>query len=547
MRYLKPFFEKFESKKLSGVINFISKESRVKFLDDVKKICGLIDYPISNLSDDNFQYLRFRDAYKLQDPTAEENGNKCPHCKGLGKTKRPWGKEGQRGFHFRELTCKFCNGTGVGKIKKADPPPTNLKFWFNTEGKYLGITRFVKTERTISTKSVTVSDNKKKKISDWEKIGPINYKELNHLDDMYIKMLDTDTDKWKWIISKMWIEGDYRYSVHNANFEGDEPENPGWEKYGKNCWGLSDNDHDFDHMVYKLTSKGAKEENKTKGELDPDYFNIPVDVNLNRSNIDAKNLTRDAEFSLILNIKNLESSEYNNVSLIKKSRLDSKSDALAYKKDDDIRKENIENYISKLSSYDPDGSLNQIKSLIPRFFGWNHPTFFLFYGINFESIMKIIESLFALRNGVNNASIVANIKSIIISSYKETSKRYATIVENFQKCKKLAMDESREDVLQFLKKYEDLNKCIVAYLGKDITRISDIEVTERKIKNVKEILKSTRYALSGDIRSFLNHLTTKEDGKCKSYDKAKQYLDIQGNKEKLIGDMDIIIETISSL
>lgn len=95
MKYLK-VFEGFESLKLSKVFKYIKKESRSKFSVDLRNICK--DYPLSELSDDKFQYMKFTDAYKLMD-----------------KDNRKY-----------------------------------LKFWFSLDGSYIGITKFIPTPYNIS-------------------------------------------------------------------------------------------------------------------------------------------------------------------------------------------------------------------------------------------------------------------------------------------------------------------------------------------------------------------------------------------------------------
>lgn len=522
MIHLKPFLEKFESYRLSEIIKYISKIDREKFLNDLKKICSVIDYPISELSDDMFEYLKFKDAYNLQDPVVEKQEDKCEKCNGTGKEKKPWGKEGQKGFHYRNVNCKSCGSTGIKKKTDNKPNhiPTYLKFWFNTNRQYIGITKF---------SDDVFPSIKNSKISDWEKSKLIKYTEASNLDKVYVS-LDT------WVMGTMLIVNGYRYLIHNdPKFQGNTPNNTTWRKYGKYSYYLTY------QSLHILTPK-LKYSSKS-----PDIFNCPVDSNLDTIEINAREYLNDAEFSLVLNLEKLKSSDHKKVGQIRQSRIDSKSGALHYKKDDEIRKENIDNYISKLSSYDPKGSLNQIKSIIPRFFGWNHPTFFLFYGINSVTLSHIISKLFQIHRGYSEIkTCIEDIKKLIISAYKETSDRYPIIVENIKKCKIQARSEDRKDILEFIDKYEELNKAIVFYLGRDINKIADLESTERKIKSIQDTLKNERYMLV-HAKTFLNHLSTKSDPNHPtrdSYLKIKQFIDTNG-KDRLLEDMDIITGSIS--
>lgn len=555
MKYLKPFFEKFESSKLSGVVNYISKSSRSKFLDDLKKICGVLDYPISELSDDKFEYLRFREAYNLQDPVKEIEEGKCQNCEGSGTYKKPWGKEGQKGFHYRNLACKDCDGTGIEKIKSAKPlpKPIYLKFWFNTNGEYIGITRFTdKKVSLVNPVKKTSVKKKKDKLTDWEKSEKsVSYNEIGHLEKVYMKFHDPDGgNNHEWVIGTMFVEDGDRYFIsNNPNMDGDpigfgNGRYEDWTKYGDYCYSLEYGD--FDDLVFRLTPK-LKSDNPTSVDVpNPDIFNISINSNLSPIGEEAKEFLKDAEFSLVLDLESLKSSNYKKMSNIKTDRMKSRENSLADRKDEDIRKQNIDKYLSKLSSYDPKGDLNQIKTLIPRFFGWSHPTFFLYYNINSQNLSNIINKLFVVFRGEPIENIISEIKAIIVASYLDTSKRYPIVVENIQKCKNLAKSNNREDVSEFISKYENLNRTIISYLGKDITKISDLESVEIKLKNIREILTSERYSLK-KARSFLNHLSTPEDSKtCTSYTKISQYLSTD-DKDRLMQDMDLINDAISSL
>lgn len=547
MKYLISIFEKFESQKLSGVVNYISKAHRKKFLDDIKKICGVLDYPISNLSDDKFDYLRFKDAYNLQDPKkTEEDKTKCTTCAGSGKIKKPWGKEGQKGFHYRDILCKDCGGTGERKEKpNSEPTPIYLKFWFNTNGEYLGITRYTNKKPAVA---AVKGKKKSKKVDKWKKVGPVQYTEIEHLQKMYIELNDI------WTVSTMWRDEDGDlFAIHdNDAAEGDFPSDEGWQDLGQFSFLLGGGDNG--DTAYRLVPKtDADKEKEDKNEEDPnaappdpDVFNIAIDATLKPTSKYVKDLIKDAEFSLVLNLDLLKSSEYQKASKIKKDRTESKEGSLHGRKEDDIRKENIDRYISKLSSYDPKGDLNQIKTIIPRFFGWNHPIFFLYFGINYNNLSSIISNLFRIHRGEPIEQLVKGIKDVIISSYSETSRRYPIIVENIQKCKKLSRNEKRNDIIEFIDGYENINKAINDYLGKDISKISDLESTERKLKTVRELLKSTRYYLM-NLDSFFNNLSKKDiDNTCSSYENIKRFMDTN-DKNRLIADVNLIYEAILSL
>ena len=61
LKYIK-LFEAFDSDRLSKTLNFIDKDSKKKFLTDLKNVCNSIDFPYSEISDEYIDYLPFKRA-----------------------------------------------------------------------------------------------------------------------------------------------------------------------------------------------------------------------------------------------------------------------------------------------------------------------------------------------------------------------------------------------------------------------------------------------------------------------------------------------------
>lgn len=142
LKYIQ-LFEAFDSKVLGKTLGYIKDSNdREKFFNQIKKMCSSIDYPLSKLSDDYFEYLPFKKALKVAAMTGDEpceatSAREFPQyavegakCEG-GKIKRKWGAR------TRDVVCPVCNGTGV-KSKKSELKL--LKFWFTAEGKYVATT-----------------------------------------------------------------------------------------------------------------------------------------------------------------------------------------------------------------------------------------------------------------------------------------------------------------------------------------------------------------------------------------------------------------------
>jgi len=75
MRNLKfiKLFEAFKSEMLSKVLGYIDTKSKKNFLDSLQEIVRVIDFPVSELKNDYFEYLPFDLALrKSVDPNKSE-------------------------------------------------------------------------------------------------------------------------------------------------------------------------------------------------------------------------------------------------------------------------------------------------------------------------------------------------------------------------------------------------------------------------------------------------------------------------------------------
>jgi hypothetical protein len=184
MKYLK-LFEAFESQILGKTMKFLSPIGKQQFLSTLKNIANKIDFPMSQFSDDFFQYLPFKKALELninyEDEPCQaesfgviENGIKGEFCQ-EGKIKRNWGRG------TRMVVCPNCNGTGVQP--KSGNQLKWIKFWFDTKGDfitYTGVDGSVRKEQ--------VDDN----LENYKKVKVLvdltDFKSLKTGDKVYIKL-----------------------------------------------------------------------------------------------------------------------------------------------------------------------------------------------------------------------------------------------------------------------------------------------------------------------------------------------------------------------
>ena len=324
MKHLK-LFESFESNILSKTLKYLSKSSRNNFLNEVKRICGELDFPLSKLTDDYFEYLPFNSALKKVD--------------------------------------------GHNKI---------YKFWLNKEGDFLYET-LTDTDRIEVKKELET-------IGDYVGVGEIykNFNDLSTLSDRSkIIMIANNGIRDMEILGTLFIENGNYYCIHNnSSFDGSQPFGREWKQYGRFSWSLASRTafvsiqeaepakKSYDILKDYLRSNKTELSSKNIDEI-ADYFRKKIEEfekddnprekaakeTIEKFSLKSINYyfynkhTRDdktsnkkslagAEFAIIFNTGKLK--DYKKVSTIKSERDEMKSGAQSLKDPEDIRKSNIE-------------------------------------------------------------------------------------------------------------------------------------------------------------------------------------------------------------
>jgi hypothetical protein len=284
MKYIK-LFEAFQSIILSKTLGYLDKESKSKFLDHVKKICGEVDFPLSKLSDDYFQYLPFRKALEIIEPENEgliwkywlnTDGKLIEISKTDGKKSNPTAEENDilkvdNIYYDRDEYLKYVN------------PKSGDWIWF-----------------------------KKYSSAEW-RLGKVFRRPFE----------DEDHDDFIWFLN----------TYHDGSKpRGEDEFGNNWSDYGyKYSWGLYDDD-------FYAISKGIAKEKDDK--IDYKVYN-KVD---NKSIGDI-----DSQFAIVFRFDKLTGTEYKTGSKIKGERDESKSGSTALMDNEEIRKKNIEKRLLELS------------------------------------------------------------------------------------------------------------------------------------------------------------------------------------------------------
>lgn len=483
MKYIS-LFEKFESTQLSKVLRYISKADRSTFLSDIKKISIIEDIEMSKISDDMFTYTSYKEGIKIQ---SEVNKSQCTECQGEGKIKKPWGTEGNKGFHYRYLICKSCGGSGEIKSKYGNI--TDIKFWFNTDGKYLGKT-------CINGRYAPIDY----KFDLFTEIKPLNHEELIKLPTgTKIKIYIGYT-----IVATIFKDptNDRVYAVQNSRDGGSPGFSNLWNDYGKYCWRI-DSTNNYRNAVLLEPKPGINQ--------DPLSWNFGVELTskMSVSNTDVKEIVKNAEFCLILNLSKFYSLKSSPRSIIAQRRQNSRPPK---KTDNQIKSENIQKYMIQLSSrYKTSPEVGNISKIVPRLMGWSMSFYFILKDINLSTLSNIVDLYFSSfkrmeeidKEEISDDHVIneneSDIKHYLKDGYHRTSIYFQSLSESMKKLE----SESKNESLECINLLKELGKSINEnILKKKIETLSDLEIIMFNISNIKSMMQSRRYS----IRNFEGYL-----------------------------------------
>jgi hypothetical protein len=538
LKYIK-LFEAFDSVKLSRTLSYIKDDK--SFLSGLKRICSLYDFPISKLNDDLFEYLPYRKALARHEAISDipcdstsidnfgEMGISGESCDGTGKLKRKWGER------ERIVSCPGCNGTGVKQVKNA--PMKLLKFWFTKEGESVGITGVDGNIRNNS----ELSDN----IEDYIIGSNIPKRKLDEIDTGNYLMLNYKSyyNKYEDVICYVIRQNDSLYGIQNK-IDGHSPWGHNWENIAKYSFGIYKEEVS---NVRLLIPKDKKVDDYSLNVgVDVGYYNIRPEAR-----IDVKNLLKNANFALVLDLGKLEKMGYKKVSHIKKERTERKSGSKLELTDDLVRNKNIERYFDKLSkNLNISENAKDISRMLKKALGYKKNFFIIFGDAGIVGdikgiIEKYLEVLKAPKENKEEIEYYTNsLNNRVERRVKLSSERSKNINDNIMYIKSNIEVGSNEHKL--ILELEEISSIIYNNIFNklDLDSIEDMEVFLQKINSYKEVFSSYRYSIRHVYR--LCYLMI-DDNKESLFDELTDRYRIQDNIESILSEMDRVKKIIYKL
>ena len=527
-------FEAFESKILGKTLAYIKEPNdKEKFFDQIKRLCRSIDYPLSKMSDDYFEYLPFKSAIARAAMTGDEPceatsasefpgyevaGEKCTN----GKIKRKWGAR------TRDVVCPICGGSGI-KPKKSELKL--LKFWFTSEGKYVSTTLV---DGVIRAGRTATGGKFSTRLSDYTVGRSVN--DLSTLTGGEIAKMIIGSEE---IIAYIFKEGNRYYAIQDKK-SGSTPSGNAWRNYGRCSWALGRSEYSNMFILEPKVVKGKAEE-----EADPYTWNVGCNFSYGSINVnisaDVKSQIKDAHFAIVFDFGKLKKSEFIKVDTTKGEREESKKGSKLdpEQSDESIKKKNIERYVNLLSQkLDISADIANCNRLVTRSLG-HKSALYIVYGSNiYSNLGYIIDYYIKFMSATTDRDkkmyaeeISDRTNDLFKSGMRKADAATDVIKEVKQKLKDNNQDEKYFQVLDLLQQLSDAIYNNIKNF--QINDIEDLEVVAQKISSMRNVLKSDRYGLNRLFSYVVEYISSGRPGRTYDYLTDSYYLNPDDALEKL--------------
>jgi hypothetical protein len=244
----------------------------------------------------------------------------------------------------------------------------------------------------------------------------------------------------------------------------------------------------------------------------------------------------------------IKASGFKTKSLIKGEREESREGASALMKDDDIRKENLKRYIDKISkSVDLSNGFSDITKILPRIFGGRLALVYTFRARNFDDFNYIIDDIFKFMKSTTDSDKLrwsneaTGTLNDVYKSNISNNKRYNNHLEF---TRKEIERNNKSEYGKLLDKLMELSSKInTSILQKPVESLEDLELAYRKMKTLRDILRSDRYLIRR-LDYFFERFTS--DSTDRTYRYLVEYVD-ESDIDRYINDIDSLIKIVEKL
>lgn len=530
LKYLK-LFEAFESVKLTKTLGYIDNKSKERFIDYLKRLCKKYDFPLSQLSDEMFQYLPYSKALKVnvdkEDKPCQATSKSVfsrsyaiegEKCEG-GKIKRMWG--GRQ----RTVDCPHCGGSGIEPVKD---DIKLVKFWFSKDGNLINTTGC---DGSVKDSPKMSGSFESGEVISSHSTSRQKLQLVPHLTKVALK-----TGRRESVVQAILYKQRSEIFCIQDRYEGGTPSGNDWRKYGRFSWNVSGGDFDTITILNKIDT-----DEKEEKEINPLNYNYALNFSWGGISLDkwqdVENLIKDAHFSLVFDWGKVKAGGFKKVPEIRSEREELKSGSRLTVKDEDIRKANIDRYMRKIAEKsDLVKDIANVKSVVSRILGAQNSIYLIVghssYERKFSSlIVRYLEVLnYKERYGEESDElkyVISNLKSNIQSAYESVAIDVNDVRKCLDYCTTELKKEEKSEYLELIKELQEVSQMInQKIMSLPFDCIEDLEIVKSKVSFFRSLFISDTYGLD-NLRYFIDDALNGRE---------KRSLDRLVNEWRLTGD-----------
>ena len=527
-------FEAFESNALSKMMRFLSKKvdtnSKERFKDKLKRLITQFDIPIDKISDKDVKYLNRNQALKLR------NVDKVENDKGI-----------------------YC-----------------LKFWFSMDEGYLGFTgtgnnsmdfksyiKYNNNRNRSRGRNSHFSNNELDYIKNrldikTGKLTPVkNYEDLTHKQLVIGVFSDDEDDMSRIGLAKIW-RGEYgELHAIQSVASGGEPESQidgeSWRNWKdedgeenedgylpfSRSWSMGSvsspgSDHAKLHIytpsdeplhIEGVKREEEKEEEEKESPLD---FNLPLNSSYGLRewgdttwSIDDYTLVEKSDFSIILMLDDILKSVKTPVNKVKLNREESREGATKLMSDSQIKKANIERYLTaivgKMGIERDIKELQNLQRLVIKSVCGDLAFISIYKGRpGFDSLDSMSGYIYDMMKSTDEGDKNYYLSSII-SSFKSLNSYSEEYTKQYNESLKEINNSDVEPLKEIFKIFIEIGKKIKNYLlSQNIQTIEDLGMVMVKLRSIRNLTGERGFSLSytrnilnefhytGDVRYYID-------------------------------------------
>jgi hypothetical protein len=504
LKYIK-LFEAFESVRLTKTLGYIDTKSRERFIDYLKRLCKKSEFPISQFSDEMFQYLPYNKALKVSvdkedkpcQATSKSEFNRQhaiegEKCEG-GRIKRLWGGRP------RAVECPNCKGSGIEPVKE---DIKLVKFWFSKDGSL------------INTTGCDGSVKDSPKMGSFESGEVITSRDMPRLQSIpHLTKVALRTGRRDSEVQAILYKERRDIFCIQDRYEGGTPSGRDWQKYGRFSWNISGGDFISITILNKVGDTDEKSE-----EIDPLNYNFALNFGWSGIGLDkwqdVENLIKDAHFALVFDWSKVKSGDFKKVPEIRSEREELKSGSKLTVKDEDIRRENIDRYMKKIAEKsDLVKDISNVKSVVNRILGGQNSIFMIVGHSTYERKFShlIVRYLEVLRYKEKYSEesdelkyVIGNLKSTIQSLYESVSSDVNDVRKCLDYCTTELKKGEKSEYLELIKELQEVSQMMnQKIMSLPFDCIEDLEIVKSKVTFFRSLFISDTYGLD-NLRYFID-------------------------------------------